>query len=73
MTARIIFCLCFFRSILRENMSEVGIATFMGLFHTHSTSKVYFPVFRDSPLEDLEMSEALQNHGMRIMRVTFCT
>ena len=51
-------------------MSELGLQTFISLFKEHSTSKMFFPVFKDSPLEDLTLSENLKDHGTRLMKVT---
>ncbi len=55
--------------LLHDKLCDVGTATFIGVFQQYSTSKMFFPVFKDSPLEDLTLNEALQNHGLRVMRV----
>jgi len=56
-------------ALLRDNLSELGAATFIAVFREHSKAKMFFPVFKDSPLEDLAMSEVLQDHGLRVMQV----
>lgn len=55
--------------LLQSRLIEVGVSTFIALFQTHSTSKMFFPIFRDSPLEDLKLSEELKDHGVRLMKV----
>ena len=52
-------------------MTEVGVATFITLFQSHSTSRMFFPILRDSPLEDLRLNEELKDHGVRLMKVLF--
>ena len=55
--------------LFRDRMSDLGAATFVGVFEKYSTAKMFFPVFKDSPLEDIALSEALKNHGLRVMQV----
>lgn len=55
--------------LLKANLKELGTATFINLFQNYSTSKMFFPTIKDSPLEDLTLNEALQNHGLRLMKV----
>eukprot|EP00095_Tigriopus_kingsejongensis_P008927 maker-scaffold199_size265817-snap-gene-0.10 protein:Tk08927 transcript:maker-scaffold199_size265817-snap-gene-0.10-mRNA-1 annotation:"PREDICTED: cytoglobin-1-like" len=55
--------------LLKTNLKDVGTATFITLFQNYSTSKMFFPTIKDSPLEDLTLNEALQNHGLRLMKV----
>ena len=50
-------------------MSDVGAATFVLMFQNYSTSKIFFPVLKESPMEDPAVKEVLQNHGLRVMRV----
>ena len=49
-------------------MTDIGMLTFLSLFKTHSSSKAYFPNMKESPLEDPTMREALQDHGLRLMK-----
>ena len=48
---------------------QVGVKTFLKLFQTYSNSKVFFPAFKETPLENLTLNEALQNHGMKLVKV----
>ncbi len=34
--------------LIREKMSDVGAATFVGVFQKYSTAKMFFPVFKVS-------------------------
>ena len=54
-------------------MSDVGAATFVLMFQSYSTSKIFFPVLKESPLEDPKVKDVLQNHGLRVMRVSIYT
>jgi hypothetical protein len=49
---------------------QVGVKTFLKLFQTYSNSKVFFPAFKETPLENLTLNEALQNHGMKLVKVS---
>jgi hypothetical protein len=47
----------------------VGAKAFLKLFQTYSNSKVFFPAFKETPLENLTLNEALQNHGLKLVKV----
>lgn len=56
-----------FATVKRE-MAEVGEATFLKLFSTYSTSKMYLP-HRTSAADELALIQALDNHGMLLIKV----
>lgn len=56
--------------LVRGQMTDLGVLTFLTLFKSHSNSKNYFvSIDEDCPLEDPKIREALQNHGLRLMKV----
>ena len=57
-----------FATVKRE-MAEVGEATFLKLFSTYSTSKMYLP-HRTSAADELALIQALDNHGMLLIKVS---
>ena len=60
-------------SLVRGQMTDLGVLAFLSLFKSHSSSKSYFVgIQEDCPLEDPRIREALQHHGLRLMKVSCC-
>ncbi|CAG5121683.1 unnamed protein product, partial [Candidula unifasciata] len=55
-------------SVIKSDVEEVGVETFMGLFHTHPDSIDSFMAFKDKAVEDIEKSAVLKAHALRVMQ-----
>lgn len=53
--------------LLVENISRVGVITFMSLFETHPDVQEVFMPFRDLTREELSKSTDLRAHALRVM------
>ncbi|KAG8179367.1 hypothetical protein JTE90_016542 [Oedothorax gibbosus] len=52
---------------LVDNISNVGVITFMNLFETHPDVQDVFMPFKGLSKEELRLSEELRAHGLRVM------
>ncbi|XP_054712905.1 globin D, coelomic-like isoform X1 [Uloborus diversus] len=52
---------------LVENISNVGVITFMNLFETHPDVQDVFMPFKGLSVEELRHSKELRAHGLRVM------
>ncbi|WAR15141.1 CYGB1-like protein [Mya arenaria] len=53
--------------IVQQNVAEVGIITFVGLFETHPEVHDAFMSFRAINTSDLEYNAILRKHALRVM------
>ncbi|WAR15148.1 CYGB1-like protein [Mya arenaria] len=53
--------------IVQQNVAEVGIITFVGLFETHPEVHDAFMSFRAVNTSDLEYNAILRKHALRVM------
>ena len=56
-------------SILKHEIDEVGVYSFLQLFDNHPTAKDHFKSFRDVPTEELQNSEIFRSHASRVTNV----
>ena len=57
--------------LIRAEISTVaGVKTYLKLFQTYSTAKVFIPSIKESPMEDLYLDQALNNHGLMLIKVS---
>ncbi|BFZ23448.1 hypothetical protein BsWGS_26487 [Bradybaena similaris] len=54
--------------LIKSDVEQVGVETFMGLFHTHPDSIDSFLAFKDKAVEDIEQSAVLKAHALRVMQ-----
>ncbi|XP_062591836.1 neuroglobin-like isoform X2 [Saccostrea cucullata] len=52
---------------LKEEMTKIGIVTFMNLFQTHPEVQDAFLPFQQLAKEDMEHSAILRSHALRVM------
>ncbi|XP_059153445.1 cytoglobin-1-like isoform X3 [Physella acuta] len=55
-------------ALIKNDVTEVGVETFMGLFHTHPDAIDSFLAFKDKSVQDLERSAVLKAHALRVMQ-----
>ncbi|CAC5368102.1 uncharacterized protein LOC127738201 [Mytilus californianus] len=53
--------------IIQEDMSKVGVVMFMKLFETHPDVQEVFMPFKGMTKEDLQYSNQLKTHALRVM------
>ncbi|CAL1531035.1 unnamed protein product [Lymnaea stagnalis] len=54
--------------VIKNDVTEVGVETFMGLFNTHPDAIDSFLAFKDKTVQDLERSAVLKAHALRVMQ-----
>ncbi|KAK6175298.1 hypothetical protein SNE40_013789 [Patella caerulea] len=54
-------------STMRDDISQVGIITFIGFFEANPEVKHMFVSFRSVPIADLRQSSLLRAHALRVM------
>ncbi|XP_005110958.2 uncharacterized protein LOC101845586 [Aplysia californica] len=56
-------------ALITAHVAQVGVETFMGLFHTHPEAIESFLAFKDySTVRDIEQSVVLKAHALRVMQ-----